>query len=658
VNIFESTKKLLELLKKATDSYYNLNESIITDSEYDEKKDYLKNIYETALLPKKSIDPNLVKEVEEFLLQIGAEVTASEWKKAKHTNEMTSLNKVNQLEEFVKWTTEINDIFYIVMDKMDGGSIDLRYENGKLVQALTRGDGILGEDITQNVIKMKNVKSVISGFTGNIKGEIVILREDFETLNKISEKEYKNPRNTATGLSKALDGINVDLLSIVFYDINGLDFETEEEKLKKLESFGLKTCFWQKATIKEVINIYNQYIDYKRASLNYDIDGLVIRSSSIKKQEEHGMLGGNPKAKIAWKFPPIQKETKIHDIEWHLGNSSHITPIAVLEPTAMGGVTVSRCSLYNIDFFNEMKFRKNGKVVIIRANDVIPKILTNIDSENDSLELFKPIEICPLCNTKLEVQAAYLTCPNLNCSGLAIGNLTRWIEVLEIECVGPKIIEQFYNNKLIIEPCDFYKITKEQVKNLERMGERSASKIIKNIQDKKEISFEQFIAGLNIPSVSTQTAKTLEEVGLDTFEKILSCSETDLVKIKGIQTVTAQKILNGLKSKIKIIENLINIGIKIKMIEKMQVKTNKLQGLSFCFTGAISKLKEDGRRFTREDMHQVVMENNGQVMDAVKRGLSYLIMVDPNSASTKAVKARDLGIKVLSEDDFFKMIGE
>jgi len=651
---FNPAKNLVKLLKDATNSYYNNAESIITDAEYDKKKDSLIAIYEKELLPNKSTDPVFVKEVEDFLNQIGAEITASEWKKVTHKIPMTSMNKVNTHEEFLKWAQEIGDNSYVIMDKMDGGSIDLVYEDSKLVTCTTRGNGIAGENIFQNVVKMKNVKSSIPGFTGELKGEIVILREDFETLSL--SNDCKNPRNTAVGTSKRLDGKYSDLLSVVFYDIHDQnhDFETEEEKLLTMEKYGIKLCFWKKVSVIEAIEVYDTYNNEIRATLNYDIDGLITRSNSIENQEKHGMLGENPKAKIAWKFPPIKKVAKLLGVEWNIGNSRTITPIALLEPTPMGGVTVSRCSLYNVSSFQEMNFTKNCDVLLTRANDVIPKILQSLTETNDKFEI--PSK-CPCCGGEATIEGKFLKCTNDACAGLGTGNLKRWTEVLNIDDVGTKLILNLYNSNLVREPADFYKLTQEQLMNLDRMGERSATKILKNINAKKVLTIPEFIAGLNMSNFSESTAKSLVEAGFDSIEKIFDAKQSELVNVKGIEVTTANKIINGMKSKVNIIKNLFDVGISIKKIEKFQASTNKLAGMSFCFTGAIQKIGANGKRLAREDMHKLVLENGGSVSDSVKKGLTYLVMADPSSTSTKAVKARELGTQVLSETDFFKMIG-
>jgi len=657
---FKQAKQLMDELKPAADAYYNRAESIMTDADYDQKKDRLVALYEKVLIPKKSYDLPLVKEIEEFLNQIGAPISTSEWNKATHKIPMTSLNKVNTEEEFIKWSQECHDDYYVIFDKMDGGSIDLRYEDSKLVQAITRGDGIEGEDVFKNVLKMQNVKATIPGFTGNLKGEVFMLRDDFDALNKISDREYKNPRNTATGLQKTLDGVNVNLLSIYFYDIEDDNevFNTEEEKIKKIESYGIKTCFWKKVTLKEAIEVFNDYEANIRTSLQYDIDGLVIRCNSIAVQEKHGMLNSNPKAKIAWKFKPMQKETILRDIEWHLGNSRRITPIALLEPCAMGGVTVKRSTLHNIDIFKDMAFTRNCKVLLIRANDVIPQILENRSKNStDFLQAaFKIPDICPECGEKAEIKGAYLMCTNDFCSGLGTGNLERWVKTLGIDDFGPKLIQVLYEKKMANEPADLYNLTVDQISNLDRMGERSATKILGNLRAKMQITLPELIAGLNIPNFGSSRTELLMAAGYDDVIKIFNATESDLVQVKGIETTTARQIIKGIQAKANIIKKLFEVGITIKKPEAVKIDSNKLVGKSFCFTGAISKIKPDGKRFTREDMQGLVKANGGKAEDSVRKGLTFLVMADPSSTSSKTQKAKDLGVNLLSEEDFFKMV--
>lgn len=651
---FEEINNLIEALKRASSSYYNDSISLMSDAEYDSKKDHLQDLYRTVLIPKKKQCAKQIAEVEKFFTQIGAPIVPSEWNKVAHIVPMTSLNKVNKEHEFVRWTHEIGDQYYVIFDKMDGGSIDLVYENGKLVQALTRGDGTEGEDMLINVLKMQNVKKMIPGFTGNLYGEVVITRDDFETLNSNSNKEYKNPRNTANGLQKALDGINVELLSILFYNIRGLDsVQTEEEKLQTIESFGLKTCFWKKVTVKEAISIYYEYHKEIRSTLPYDIDGLVIRANSIKLQEKHGMLGGNPKAHIAWKFPPMQRETILLDIEWSVGNSRRITPVAILKPVDMGGVTVRRCSLHNVSIFKSLKLKKGCTVLVERANDVIPYLVENRSGGTKEFEI---PSVCPACSEPVSVEEKFLICNNDNCSGLEIGNLEKWIKVLNIDSIGPRIIQLLYEKKLVTEPADFYVITTDQVAGLDRMGKRSAEKVINNLKAKMEITLPELIAGLNMLGWGKEIAQTLVDAGYDSIEKMCGARKSNLIQVKGIGYTTADQIVHGLESKADVMKHLFQVGIIIKESQKVVLSSNKLAGKSFCFTGAIQATKTDGKRYTRDDMHALVLANGGTVATRVSSGLSYLVMVDVSSTSGKAKKARDLGTALLRESEFFEML--
>jgi DNA ligase (NAD+) len=321
----------------------------------------------------------------------------------------------------------------------------------------------------------------------------------------------------------------------------------------------------------------------------------------------------------------------------------------------MGGVVIKRCSLYNIDMFKEMRYTKNCKVLLVRANDVIPKILKNISDGDSEFEI--PL-ICPECGEKVEIKGKNLMCVNNFCSGLGIGNLKHWVNVLDIYELGPKIIEMLYTKGLVKEPADFYTLTIDKLIELDRMGEKSALTIIKNLKAKMEITLSQFISGLNIPNFGERTTISLIDAGYNEIEKIFNAQEKDLIKIKGIEVKTASQIIKGIKEKVNIINRLLEVGIKIKKLEKSKTVSNKFVDLSFCFTGTIQSIKTDGKRFTREDMHSIVISNGGKAEDSVRKGLTYLVMADPSSTSGKAQKAREIGVKLLSEIDFFNMIKE
>lgn len=360
MNYNEMKKRLLE----ACDSYYNKSFSTMSDKDFDELKDEFTRLY-----------PN-----DPFLKQIGSSVPeVTEWKKESHKIPMASLDKVNLVNEFTDWVHKKKTNDFIVESKIDGISMDLEYQNGYLVKAITRGDGKTGENILRNVVKMKNVKRRISNFNGSIRGEIVLCKDDFVVLNRKmkdnNEKEFVNERNAASGIAKKFNGDNAEFLTIFYYDVTG-DWKTEEDKMKWIESQGLKTSYWKKCTQDECIQIYNDFENKLRGEMPYIIDGLVIKINDIKVQEKLGYSvgSGNPNSQIAWKFTAEKKQTRIVEIHWQMGYSGRLTPVAEVEPVYVGGVTITRASLHNYGNFIKMKPYKGAVCVISRRGDVIPYV--------------------------------------------------------------------------------------------------------------------------------------------------------------------------------------------------------------------------------------------------------------------------------------------
>lgn len=272
-------------------------------------------------------------------------------------------------------------------------------------------------------------------------------------------------------------------------------------------------------------------------------------------------------------------------------------------------------------------------------------------------EYFQIPKNCPVCNSKTEIDGKFLICPNDSCPALAIGNLQKWIDVLDIKSIGPSIIDALYEAGKIEDPSDFYKIKTDDISNLERLGERSAKKILKNLHDKKELTVSEFIGGLNMRNFSNNTAESIVNAGYNTIEKMQKLTESELVKIQGIESKTANQVIDGLKSKEKTIKKLLDVGITIVKPKQIKVSSTKLAGFSYCFTGAIQKDNpKTGKRYTREEMQQLVKENGGIVETSVKKGLSCLVLADPSSNSSKVQKAKKIGVNLLSEEKFFEMI--
>lgn len=644
----KSIDELKLLLIKASDSYYNKSESIIPDKEFDDLRDYVK-----------SINPN-----DPVLKTIGAKVSKeSKWEKSSHKIPMGSLDKVNTVEEFTKWHYNIDKEMLLVEEKLDGISIELIYQNGKLIDAITRGgEDQIGEVITKNVIRMQNVKiNLPIEFSGSLRGEIVLKHKDFDFINSIlvdrGEKEFANPRNAASGIATNFDGEFSEYLTILYYDcISVDDFYNEniEHQLDKLifikDDLNLDIvpyyCFKPE-------DIYNEYIVERRNNCEYDIDGLVLIVNNISVQKQLGEKDLKPKFAIAWKFPNMQVETTIKDVIWQMGNTNRITPVAILEPVKLCGVIIQRATLSNLDIFKSFEFKYGDKIVIERANDVIPKILSNLGGGSKDIEI---PEYCPACQHKLIQEETFLICDNSECQGKYLGNLIVWTKnVFTGKGMAEETIKMLYENKLINYPYNFYNLQLENLVGLPKVGKRKAEVILDVINSGREVELAKFIKGLNLDGFGESRAELLIENGYNTIEKMCDISLKELIAIKGIESITANKFLDSIKNKNYIINELLKC-VRIKELKQVETKSNMFEGKSFCFTGAINKVDEYGNRFTRKKMEELVIQNGGTV-GSVNKKLTYLVQADENSQSDKTKKAIAFGTTILSENNFFKMIG-
>lgn len=642
----EIRNKLIEW----SDSYYNDSESIVSDEEFDSFK------YELKKRNPKDI----------FFKKIGSEVpNNSVWQKAKHKIPMGSLDKVNTIDEFKEWCFRINKKhsfkLMIFQEKLDGISIDIEYENGKLIKGITRGDGIIGEDITKNVIKMKNVKQQLSKpWSGSLRGEIILLSEDFEKINSIleeSEKPFKNLRNAASGIAKRFDGRFSEYLTILYYDCTG-NFKYENEKIDFIQHLGLKSVPTYYKTVDDGDTLYNLYEKKLRPSLGYDIDGLVAKIDSLEIQNELGIRDGIPQGQIAWKFPSMKVKSKIIDVEWQMGPSGRYTPVAILEPVKMGGVTVQRASLHNFTIFSNFDFHYKDEVIVSRQNDVIPQVIENLSKTKNGIKI-PYLKYCAHCDSLLKVNGEFLICENPDCSGKQLGNLKKWANVVFTEKgFAGKTVEILFENGLIKEPADFYKLKKEDLLKLPKFGSRKADIVLNVINEGKTISLPDFIGGLNFENFGRSRVELLMEHGYKTLSQIMNIKKKEIININGMGESISDSFFTSLKLKENQIKNLLDVGVKIKENKvSEQNKEGILKGKSFVFTGAIQRI-ENGKRLTREIMEGLVKENGGEVLSKVRRGLTYLVQADPNSVSSKTVEAKKLGVTILSEENFFKMIGK
>jgi DNA ligase (NAD+) len=615
-------KDLADRIIKARNDYYN-KQSVISDAAFDALVDELTEF-----------DPN-----HPAVTAIGAPVVQSEWEKVKHEQAMTSLNKINTSDEFIAWAKECGSKEFLVLDKLDGLSVSTDWKDGKLIQAATRGDSTTGEKITTNVIRMKGIPKKLKSFTGNIRGEIVLLKSD----HKKYFADYSNPRNGASGIAKRLDGEGVHHLTVMMYTVaSGKDFSSEKEQLEFIESLGLivpkyKLC----KNNAEVTDLYNKYESKIREGLDYEIDGLVLRVEDISKQISLGEKNHRPKGQVAFKFAAETRESTLRAIHVQVGSSGRITPVAEFDEVELVGAKITRASLYNYAYVKELGLDLGAKIIVSRANDVIPRVLEASKSTGTIAK--HPIK-CPECNAPTAFNGEYLICTNkLTCPAQKLGKLQMWINEQNILDWSEKTLEKFIDAGLVDDVADLYKLKASDIENLDRMGPVLAKKLVSIMDQHRNISLQNLCGGLGIEGVATTTSKLIIDAGYDTLDKLHNITVGQLESISGFGSTRAKAFVNGMRDNKGRIENILAAGVTIKARPK-----GNLNGSSFCFTGASS--------LPRAQLHKLVEDNGGDVKKSVGKGLKFLVTADLNSGSAKIQAAIKLGTKCISEEQFMNML--
>jgi DNA ligase (NAD+) len=501
--------ELAKLLPTYKDAYYN-GTPLVTDAAYDALEDELREL-----------DPK-----HPLLASVGAAATvASAWVKARHAIPMGSLNKAVNEEEFRAWAARCDDLGkkdklkgitgdLFVTEKLDGLSLAVTYDKGKLVSAITRGDGEVGENITSNARRMKGVPHAFktkSSFT--VRGEIILKLSDM----KKAFPGAANPRNQASGTSKRLDGAGCEHLTVLFYDLDGIDWKTEVAKFEILQELGLIVPNSKACDLEGAFAWHKEYAKTKRAKLDYEIDGLVVRANDSHVQHMLGELGNRPRAAIAFKFASQAKVTTLLDIVWETGSSGRVSPIAVVKPVVLAGATVQRASLHNAGMIAELDIGIGDEILVSRRNDVIPYVEEVVTKKSKTA---KPPTKCSICKSTLERIGEYIACRNRKCTALVEGRIENWIDALGILEWGDKLIAQLVEAKLVAEPADLYKLKPEQIANLERRGMIIAKKVLENLKAVLPLSLAKFLAALGIENFGLQTAKTIVSAGYDSLDKV------------------------------------------------------------------------------------------------------------------------------------------
>jgi len=656
-------KELRDLLNYNSYLYYVLNNPKISDREYD--------ILFRELLAIEERFPDLVTP-DSPSHKVGA-APLKEFNTVIHSIPMLSLGNAfdeNDLREFdkkVKREAGLEEIEYIGELKMDGLAVSLRYENGILISGATRGDGIRGEDVTLNVKTVKNIplKLVRTEIPQviEVRGEVIMFSEDFERLNKEREENgeplFANPRNASAGSLRQLDSrITAERkLHMIAYgvgEVKGKDFKTQDELLKYLNEIGFRVSPEVKVckTIDEVID-HCKYLTSLRTMLPFGTDGVVVKVNSIDLQKSLGATSHEPRWAIAFKFPAEEAETVIREIFVSVGRTGALTPVAIFDPVEIDGSIVSRAALHNEDQIRKLDVRVGDHIIVHKAGSVIPEVIKVVKEKRTGSEIaFKMPDKCPVCGgpvERLEGEAA-TRCINASCPAQVKDGIFHFVsrDAMDIESIGYKLVDQMVNLGIIKDYGDLYYLTMEKLLILERMGEKLASKILKNIEESKNRPLANLIFALGIFQVGKRTAELLVQ-RFRSLDSLMLANEEDIMQVEGIGPVTAKSIFDFFRTKENkmLIEKLKKAGLKT---EEAMLKEEllPLKGRVFVFTGTL-------KEFARNDAEKIVESLGGEVAESVSKRVN--VVVFGKEPGSKLEKAKELGIETLDESEFKKLVG-
>ena len=638
MDLFESQRisELENLITRYQKSYYD-GEGEISDAEFDKLWDELK-----ALDPENPI-----------LHKVGAD--SGNFQKIHHVMPMGSQEKAANPEQFLAWAEKHKYDEYLVEYKLDGASLELQYENGYLKRAVTRGDGTIGDDITANARKMGGVNAAIYKdgllvpFTGGIRGEVIMTHK----VHKTHFPDKANCRNAANGLMKRKDGKGSEFLKLIVYDALSTDgksyFNYEEEKIRWLMDCGFNVVKLVICKSPERVIAYRAKVMEERASLEYDIDGLVIKERTINLADASR---DRPDRQIAFKFSLEEAVTTLREVEWSVSGGTY-TPVAIFDEVELNGTRVQRASLANPDTLRKLGVAIGSHVVVVKRGEIIPKIESVVEEKGLETKAIDFPQVCEVCGTKLVDEGSRLFCPNKNCSKRVLHQLLKYQQVVDIRDLGETLITSLFNDGRLKSISDIYSLQIEELVpyflNEESMEadkkSLGAEKVYNSIQNHRRMRLATFVGAFDIEGVGETSAEKLIASGFDTLEKLLAASEDQIASVYGFAEIMAQIIVEGLAENAAEMRSLVSSGV----IELEEVGGGLLAGKSFCFTGELVTMK-------RADAEQLVKKNGGNIKSSVTKDLSYLVTNDTASGSSKNVKAAKLGIPVIDEKQFLELL--
>ena len=657
-------KALSDELRQHNYSYYVLDEPSISDFEFDIK---LKELQELELKHPEFADPNSPTQ------RVGGQITKN-FNTITHQNRMYSLDNSYSKEDILDWEKRIQKILGdVILEftcelKYDGASINLTYENGSFVKAVTRGDGFMGDDVTANVKTIRSIPLVVKGDqmkSFDIRGEIILPLDGFEQMNKdkieAGEDPYRNPRNTASGSLKLQDSAEVANrpLDCLLYQVvaNKNPFLTHYDTLNYAASIGFKVPKTIKLCkdVSEIID-FLEYWDHKRHELPYETDGVVIKVNSLHYQEELGYTAKAPRWALAYKFKAEQASTTLNEVTYQVGRTGAITPVANLEPVDLAGTIVKRASLHNADQIEKLDLRLKDLVYVEKGGEIIPKIVgVDLSQRAATAEPIQYITHCPDCGTELQRQAgdAKHYCPNeFGCPTQITGRIQHFIsrKAMNIDGLGAESVELLFKNGLIHNFADLYELTPEQIVPLERMAEKSASNMIKGIEESKNIPFEKVLFALGIRFVGETVAKKLAR-HYKNIDALMNSSYEELILVDEIGEKIAQSIVSYFSDEgnLLLIDRIKTYGLKVSVDESLFAdQTDLLKGKVFVVSGVFQVM-------SRNELKKSIEDNGGKVTGSISKKTSFIIAGD-NMGPSKKEKAESLGIPMITEHDYLTLI--
>ncbi len=653
----ERINELSEILKQANYQYYVLDDPQMPDFEYDR---LLRELEELEAIHPEWIQPDSPTQ------RVGGEAV-SQFEKVTHPVPLMSLQDVFSLEELNDFLGKILAAFpgisFSVEPKIDGLSVALEYIDGKFVRGATRGDGQVGEDVTENLKTIRSIPMVLANAPAHliVRGEVFMPKKSFEKLNQQQEVEEKplfaNPRNAAAGSLRQLDpkiaakrGLDIYIFNI--QQAEGVSFTSHQESLEYLKALKFKVIPHKNLASVQSIDQEILSINENRELLTCDIDGAVVKVDDLALREQLGSTAKFPRWAAAYKYPPEIKPTVVEDIVVQVGRTGVLTPKAVVRPVRLAGTTVTNATLHNQDFIRERDIRIGDTVLIRKAGEIIPEIL-EVDlakRPQNSVPYFLP-ETCPVCGAPVvqDPEGAFLRCTGAECPAQLSRNIAHFVsrDAMDIDGLGSSIVDALISRGLVHSPADIYDLSLEDISSLWKSGTTAAKKLLAAIEQSKTRDVSRLIYGLGIRQVGAKTGKILA-AAFGSLDSLMAASQEELTQIPDIGAITAQSIYSWFRQEqsIHMIRRLREQGVNFA--SQRQVTDSRFAGKTFVLTGALTK-------FTREEASEKIELLGGKTSGSVSKKTSFVIVGE--NAGSKERKARELGIPILSEDDFLAMLG-